>query len=93
MRDSEWTGPTCSGGLIEADGKPTYVVERASGEPYLLAQLRASDVSRACSPLSDWKDDPGLLDMLYDSSGELVDETYARWLARSWGREVPEIPK
>ena len=64
----------------------TYVVERDSGVPYFLARLRWPDVSESINPTNPtWTEDPGLRDMLYDSSGEIISEGDAKRLAQSWG--------
>lgn len=69
----------------------SYGVERTNGKPYFLARLRWPDISESINPHDPrWTYDRHLFYILYDSSGEIVSEEYARRLADQWGAVWPE---
>jgi hypothetical protein len=69
---------------------PQFFVERIDGRPAYLARCRWPDVSEAIGPNQpEWTHDGRLMDMLYDSSGEIVTEEEAKRIAAGWGSSLP----
>lgn len=69
----------------------SYAVERTGRVPYVLARLRWPDLAECISPkYPEWRTHRRMFYMLYDSSGEIVSEEYARKLADQWGAVWPE---
>ncbi len=67
-----------------------FMVLRDNSGPALLARLRWPDLSEGIGPNQpEWTPNPHLMDMLYDSSGDIVTEEEARAIAVGWGSSLP----
>jgi hypothetical protein len=88
------SGPDCDAGTVESEyvGLPlSYGVERTDGVPYVLAAFAGPILPSALPPkYPEWRTHRRMFYMLYDSSGEIVSEAYARKLADQGGAVWPE---
>ena len=70
--------------------KIVYATESVDGVPLSACSSSVARYFRGVGRNKPtWNYNPGLRDMIYDSSGALVSEGYARELAESWGATWP----